>query len=122
MEFQTNAQPIFMQIYDLLCDRVLRGEIKPDEQIPSVRELAVEFEVNPNTVMRTIERLLQQEIIYSKRGKGNFLAANAEQIILEVRTRRLLEERLPALADEMKLLHIHASDVMQKLKDLGTEN
>ena len=72
MEFQTNAQPIFMQIYDLLCDKVLRGEIKTDEQIPSVRELAVELEVNPNTVRRTIERLLQQEIIYSKRGKGNF--------------------------------------------------
>ncbi len=118
MEFQTNAQPIFMQIYDLLCDKVLRGEIKPDEQIPSVRELAVELEVNPNTVMRTIERLLQQEIIYSKRGKGNFLTAEAESIILEVRTKRLMEERLPALAEEMKLLHIAPSDLLKELEKL----
>jgi len=118
MEFQTNAQPIFMQIYDLICDRVLRGEIKTDEQIPSVRELAVELEVNPNTVMRTIERLLQQEIIYSKRGKGNFLAENAKNIILQVRTKRLMEERLPALAEEMKLLNIAPSDLLKELEKL----
>ena len=118
MEFQTNAQPIFMQIYDLLCDKVLRGEIKTDEQIPSVRELAVELEVNPNTVMRTIERLLHQEIIYSKRGKGNFLTANAEQIIREVRTKRLLEEKLPALATELRLLHYSPTDVKARLEEL----
>lgn len=121
MEFQTNAQPIFLQIYDLLCDRVLRGELKPDDQLPSVRELAVELEVNPNTVMRTIERLLQQEIIYSKRGKGNFLTDKAYNIILEVRTRRLLEQKLPALADELKLLHFNPADVEKRLKELMDE-
>lgn len=118
MEFQTNAQPIFLQIYDLICDRVLRGEIKTDEQIPSVRELAVELEVNPNTVMRTIERLLQQEIIYSKRGKGNFLAPEALNIIQQVRSKRLLEEKLPALAEEMKLLNITPSDLLKELEKL----
>ena len=118
MEFQTNAQPIFMQIYDLICDKVLRGEIKPDEQIPSVRELAVDLEVNPNTVMRTIERLLQQEIVYSKRGKGNFLTDKAMQIITEVRTRRLLEEKLPSLAVELQLLHYSPADVKTRLEEL----
>ena len=118
MEFQTNAQPIFMQIYDLLCDRVLRGELKPDEQIPSVRELAVELEVNPNTVMRTIERLLQQQVIYSKRGKGNYLSADAVQIITEVRTRRLLEEELPALANELRLLHFDPEQLRARLEQL----
>ena len=118
MEFQTNAQPIFMQIYDLICDRVLRGEIKPDEQIPSVRELAVELEVNPNTVMRTIERLLQQEIIYSKRGKGNFLAAGAKELIIHQRTKQLLEERLPQLAEEITLLNISPDEVAENLKNI----
>ncbi|MBQ0057101.1 MAG: GntR family transcriptional regulator [Bacteroidales bacterium] len=116
MEFQTNAQPIFLQIYDLICDRVLSGQIKADDQIPSVRELSVELEVNPNTVMRTIERLMQQEIIYSKRGKGNYLSENAENIIREVRTKRLLEEKLPALAAEMKLLHFSTDDLIKALQ------
>lgn len=118
MEFQTNAQPIFLQIYDLICDRVLRGEIKPNEQIPSVRELAVQLEVNPNTVMRTIERLLQQEIIYSKRGKGNFLAPEAAQIIQQVRIKRFMEEKLPALAAEMRLLHIAPADLLKELEKM----
>ena len=118
MEFQTNAQPIFMQIYDLICDRVLRGEIMPDEQIPSVRELAVQLEVNPNTIMRTIERLLQQEIIYSKRGKGNFLSANALEIIQQVRIKRFMEEKLPDLAAEMKLLNIAPSELLKELEKL----
>ena len=121
MEFQTNAQPIFMQIYDLLCDRVLRGEIKPDDQLPSVRELAVELEVNPNTVMRTIERLLQQEIIYSKRGKGNFLTDKAYDIILDVRVRRLMEQKLPALVEELQLLHFSPTDVKKRLEELMVE-
>lgn len=121
MDFQSNAQPIFLQIYDWLCDKVLRGEIKPDEQLPSVRELAVELEVNPNTVMRTIERLLQQEIIYSKRGKGNYLAEKAPQIINEVRTRRLLDEKLPALAAELRLLNFSPDDVKTRLEELMKE-
>lgn len=107
-----------MQIYDYLCDRVLKGEFKADEKVPSVRELAVELEVNPNTVMRTVERLLQQEIIYAKRGMGNFLSPEAENIIREVRKKRLLEEKLPALAQEMHLLGFSIDDVVAELKKL----
>lgn len=116
MKFQDNAQPIFMQIFDYICDKVLRNEIKTDEQIPSVRELAVELEVNPNTVQRAIERLLQQEIIYSQRGKGNYLNAGAREVIIELRTKRLLNEKLPLLAEEMKLLGFSIEQVIEAIK------
>lgn len=115
MEFQTNAQPIFLQIFDLICDRVLREEIKPDEQLPSVRELAVELEVNPNTVQRAFERLLMQEIIYSQRGRGNYLSANARELIIAIRTKRLLDEKLPLLADEMLLLGFAPEQIAAEL-------
>ncbi|MDO4496636.1 MAG: GntR family transcriptional regulator [Bacteroidales bacterium] len=116
MKFQDNAQPIFMQIFDLICDKVLKGEIEPGGQITSVRELAVELEVNPNTVQRAIERLLMQEIIYSQRGKGNFLTEGAREAIIELRTRRLLEEKLPLLAEEIKLLGFTPEHVAEELK------
>ena len=116
MLFQDNTQPIFMQIVDLVCDRVLKGEIPADGQIPSVRELAVELQVNPNTVMRAIERLLQWGIIYSQRGRGNYLAEGARQTIIEHRTQRLLTERLPQLAEEMKLLNFTPSQVALELE------
>lgn len=117
MEFQNN-QPIFMQIVDVVCDRVLRGELKTDEQIPSVRELAMQMQVNPNTVQRAIERLLQNEIIYSLRGKGNFLAAGAVEKIQEMRSRRFYEEQLPLIAREMKLLGITPAQISEKLSEL----
>ena len=56
MNYNTN-QSIFIQIAERICDRVLSGNYKADSRIPSVRELAVEMEVNPNTVMRSFERL-----------------------------------------------------------------
>ena len=66
MEFQNN-QPIFMQIVDVICDRVLRGEVKTDEQIPSVRELAMQMQVNPNTVQRG-HALLAYKLLHLPRG------------------------------------------------------
>lgn len=107
-----------MQIVDWLCDKVLRHELEPDQQIPSVREIAVELEVNPNTVMRSIERLLQAEIIYSQRGKGNFLATDAYQRILTMRSERLLNETLPQLASEMQLLGITAEQLLTQLASI----
>lgn len=78
MNYNTN-QSIFIQIAERICDRVLSGNYKADSRIPSVRELAVEMEVNPNTVMRSFERLQANEIIYNKRGIGYFVASDAEQ-------------------------------------------
>lgn len=108
-----------MQIVDWLCDKVLRHELVPDQQIPSVREIAVELEVNPNTVMRSIERLLQSEIIYSQRGKGNFLSPDAYQRILQMRSERLIRETLPQLAAEMRLLGFSNDDLLKRLASIN---
>ncbi len=108
-----------MQIVDWMCDKVLRHELQPDQQIPSVREIAMELEVNPNTVMRSIERLLQSEIIYSQRGKGNFLSANAYDKILQMRHERLMQETLPQLAAELKILGITHDDLINRLASLA---
>ena len=76
MEFK-DSQAIYLQIADHICEQVLLNKWQPEERIPSVRELAVMLEVNPNTVMRTCELLQQQEIIYNKRGIGYFISNDA---------------------------------------------
>ena len=100
MNYNTN-QSIFIQIAERICDRVLSGNYKADSRIPSVRELAVEMEVNPNTVMRSFERLQANDIIYNKRGIGY-----AEQKIREMRHNQFVEEVLPAVFKEMHLLDV----------------
>lgn len=105
MNYTTN-QSIFMQIADRIGDRVLSGVYQADGRIPSVRELAVEMEVNPNTVMRSFELLQNNEIIYNKRGIGYFISAEAKQLILQMRHKQFVEEVLPSLFKEMQLLDV----------------
>ncbi|MDD4515699.1 GntR family transcriptional regulator [Massilibacteroides sp.] len=105
MNFNDN-KPIFLQISDLICKRVLDEIYLPEERIPSVRELAVEVEVNPNTVMRSFERLQQNGIIYNKRGVGYFISSTAKAEIHKQRHATFLQEDLPELFKEMDLLGI----------------
>lgn len=116
MEFQS-TQPIFMQIFDLICDMMLKGELKAGDQVPSVRDLAMRLQVNPNTVMRAIERLAFREVIQNKRGVGYFVTETALDTILAMRHHRLIEERLPQLAEEMRLLNISVEEVAEKLRE-----
>jgi DNA-binding transcriptional regulator YhcF (GntR family) len=105
MNYNTN-QSIFIQIADRISDRVLSGDYKADERIPSVRELAVEMEVNPNTVMRSFERLQNYNIIYNKRGIGYFISIEANDKIRRMRQSQFMEEVLPTVFREMQLLGI----------------
>lgn len=105
MNYTTN-QSIFIQIADRIGDRVLSGAYQADGRIPSVRELAVEMKVNPNTVMRSFELLQNNEIIYNKRGIGYFISAEAKQLIRQMRHKQFVEEVLPSLFREMQLLDV----------------
>ncbi|HEV3326742.1 MAG TPA: GntR family transcriptional regulator, partial [Puia sp.] len=73
MQFR-ESQAIYLQIADYVCERILLKEWPPGDRVPSVRELAVLLEVNPNTVMRTYEFLQQQAILFNQRGIGFFAA------------------------------------------------
>lgn len=106
-----NNQSIFIQIADQLCDRVLSGAYMADDRIPSVRELAVEMEVNPNTVMRSFERLQNNGIIYNKRGIGYFISPEAKDKIREMRHNHFVEEVLPSVFKEMILLEVNIQEL-----------
>ncbi len=72
-----NDQPIWQQICDHMVQAIATGRWNEDERIPSVRDLAVQLEVNPNTVMRAYERLTADALIYNRRGIGYFVAPDA---------------------------------------------
>lgn len=113
MEFNEN-KPIYLQICDAISERILSGEIKPEDRIPSVREYGASIGVNPNTVMRSYEKLTSDGIIYNKRGIGYFVASEAREVILEENRRRFMEEELPALIRRMHLLGIDPSEIVKQ--------
>lgn len=112
MNYNAN-QSIFIQIADRVCDRVLSGEYQADARIPSVRELSVEMEVNPNTVMRSFERLQANDIIYNKRGIGYFISPEAKSKILKMRHNQFIKEVLPAVFKEMHLLGVNMEELAE---------
>ena len=120
MNFNTN-QSIFIQIADRICDRVLSGNYQADERIPSVRELAVEMEVNPNTAMRSFERLQSHNIIYNKRGIGYFISGDANEKIREMRQSQFVEEVLPSVFKEMQLLGVGVEELIKAYESFNKQ-
>lgn len=115
MEFDNN-KPIYLQIADAFCERILSGELNPDDRIPSVREHGAQIGVNPNTVARSYERLTDSGIIFNKRGIGFFVTGNAREIILENERRSFFETELPAFRRRAELLSIRPEELIEKLK------
>lgn len=116
MDFK-KQKPIFQQIADTLCERIVSDSQSPDyksdgtERMPSVREVAVQLGVNPNTVVRTFDNLQQAGIIYNKRGVGYFVSPDATERIIALQRKEFIEEDLPAFAQKMKLLGLTFADL-----------
>ena len=105
MEFDSN-KPIYIQIADNLCERILSGEFKPGGRIPSVREWGAQIGVNPNTVARSYEILTDRKVIYNQRGIGFFVADDATSVISDTERRKFIEEELPLFVNRATLLGI----------------
>jgi GntR family transcriptional regulator len=112
MEFHQNY-PIYLQIADIMCENILRGEWKPGERIPSIRELAESIEVNPNTVMRTYGYMQDQGIIQNQRGIGYFLADGAVQATRGLAKRIFVDRDLPRVFRTMELLGLGFDDLKE---------
>ena len=100
MQF-TEEKPIWRQIYELIAMRILSGEWVEDERIVSVRELASQVGVNPNTVMRSYEKLEADGIIFNRRGIGFFVATGAKDFIKQLERKKFMDEELPKLKERL---------------------
>ena len=121
MQFK-DSQSIYLQIADHVCEKILLKEWKSEERIPSVRELAVQLEVNPNTVMRTFDFLQQQEIIYNQRGIGYFVTPGAFQQALNYRKQEFLQKDLPGVFRNMYLLGMDTEELKPRFEKFVKQN
>ena len=112
MDFK-KQKSIYQQIADTLCERIVANELKADERMPSVRDVAIQLGVNPNTVMRTFDYLQQNEIIFNKRGVGYFVAGDASDKILALHRKEFIEEDLPAFVQKMNMLGLTFDDIIK---------
>ena len=121
MQFRDTAS-IYLQIADYICEKILLRQWAIEERIPSVRELAMQLEVNPNTVMRTYEFLQQQNIIYNQRGIGYFVSTEAVKNATQYRKTEFMENELPALFRNMFLLGMDVEELKPRFEKFKKQN
>jgi|WetSurMetagenome_2_1015567.scaffolds.fasta_scaffold69975_3 GntR family transcriptional regulator len=115
MNFNEN-KAIYLQISELLCEQILTGDRPPQEKIPSVREMGMVLQVNPNTVLRTYDFLQQKNIIFNKRGIGYFVEDDAINRILEYRREDFFANVLPDFLKTIILLKIEPEEIMKSYR------
>lgn len=111
MEF-SQPKGIYRQLAEQLCDRILAGEWQEGERIPSVRELAATAGVNPNTVTKSYQALLDRAIIENQRGLGYFVAAAAKARIIDALREEFVRDELPRLFRTMRVLGMRLDDLV----------
>jgi GntR family transcriptional regulator len=115
MEF-INSKGIFLQIADNISEKVMEGKYPPGTKIPSVRDLAMEIGVNPNTVMRTYGELQLRGIIENKRGVGYYVSDQAAEIIRQWKRKEFFELDLPIIVRQTKMLDITLEELAPYFK------
>jgi GntR family transcriptional regulator len=121
MEFRDN-EAIYLQIAAFVSENILLGKWPAEQKIPSVRDLAIELEVNPNTVMRSYEFLQNQEVIYNKRGLGLFVAPDGYDKIKAYRKERFIQQELPDIFRNIYLLDIELEDMQRWYEQFKKDN
>jgi len=121
MQFR-ESQAIYLQIADYVSEKILLKEWVPDQRIPSVRDLAIQLEVNPNTAMRAVDFLQQQEIIYNQRGIGYFVAQNAYKNALQYRKNEFTEKDMPGVFRNMYLLGMEVDELKPRFEKYKKQN
>ncbi|MBM6994729.1 GntR family transcriptional regulator [Paenibacillus sp. DXFW5] len=111
-----DGQPIFQQVADKIEDDILNGTYNEEDQIISVAQFSRAFQINPATIVKGIALLVNEGILYKKRGLGMYVAANAKQIIMEKRKERFINELVQKLLAEAKKLDLSMDEVIERIK------
>lgn len=121
MEFNSN-KAIYLQIVEHVCEQIMLKVWLPEDKIPSVRDLAIQIEVNPNTVMRTYDFLQQKGVVYNKRGIGFFVSADAMTAVKLYKKSVFLEEELPQVFRNIYLLNISLDELKERYQVFVDQN
>ena len=114
MEYSEH-KPIYLQNVDLMQEKILQGDWREEERIPSVREMGAMVGVNPNTIVRSYQLLEAQEIIYNKRGLGYFVKEGAVVRIKENMKREFIANELPQFKAKAQMLGITKEELIDLL-------
>ena len=101
-----DSQPIYRQLRDRGVHMILDGVLKEGDPLPSVRNVAAEFRVNPLTVLKAYQQLVDEELVEMKRGLGMFVKAGVRDLLLKGERQKFLTEEWPRVAEKIQRLEL----------------
>ena len=108
--------PIYRQIVNQVKYLVASGLLRPGEELPPIRTLALQLKVTPNTIVKAYEELEISGVIHKRRGSGTFVSEARQQLALRER-RRIIEQRIDALLAEGHQLNFDADDILRMVRE-----
>jgi GntR family transcriptional regulator len=108
-----DSQPIYRQLRDRVVAMILDGALKEGDALPSVRTVAAEYRINPLTVLKGYQQLVDEELVEKKRGLGMFVRAGARDLLLQAERQRFLTEEWPRIQETIQRLGLKAKDLLR---------
>lgn len=112
-------KPIFQQIAEQIEDAIITGAFPEESQVPSTTELSVRFRINPATVLKGMNILVEQGVLYKKRGVGMFVADGAQKKIRSQRMAAFYERYVKKMLEEADKLGLSKQDIIFMIEDGG---
>ena len=113
----SSDKSIYVQIADSIENEILLGNLKEEDQAPSTNQFAKAYQINPATAGKGLNLLVEEGILYKKRGLGMFVAEGARKKILKKRQSIFFKEVLPEIITEAERLEITAKDIIKYIDD-----
>jgi GntR family transcriptional regulator len=107
-----DSQPIYRQLRDQVVAMILEGVLKEGDPLPSVRNVAAEYRVNPLTVLKGYQELVDEQLVESKRGLGMFVKSGAHDVLLRSERQKFLTEEWPKISAMIQRLGLTAEELL----------
>jgi GntR family transcriptional regulator len=108
-----DSQPIYRQLRDRVVAMILEGVLKEGDPLPSVRNVAAEFRLNPLTVLKGYQQLVDEQLVEKRRGLGMFVSVGARKALMKDERQRFLEEEWPKVYATIQRLGLSTADLLQ---------
>jgi len=113
MEREWNdSQPIYRQLRDRIVAMILDGALNEGDPLPSVRNVAADYRINPLTVLKGYQQLVDEQLVESRRGRGMFINAGARDLLLQAERQKFLAEQWPAINATIQRLGLTPQDLL----------
>ena len=113
MDSQWNdSQPIYRQLRDRIVAMILDGALNEGDPLPSVRNVAADYRINPLTVLKGYQQLVDEQLVESRRGRGMFINAGARDLLLQAERQKFLAEQWPAINATIQRLGLTPQDLL----------